>query len=126
MGYFWALASVLLVSGAQLAMKAAMATLPAAAEWRALFHSLLTFAPGTLLLLAGLAGYMLSMGCWFMALHQIRLSKVYALLSLSYILVWAAAIWLPGWHEPFSWRSLAGIAAIIAGVLLIWLPSRRR
>lgn len=49
------------------------------------------------------------MVCWYFALHQLPLAKAYALLSLSYILVWAAAIWLPGWHEPFHWRSLLGV-----------------
>ncbi|MFG7416369.1 hypothetical protein ACG00L_27290, partial [Klebsiella pneumoniae] len=37
----------------------------------------------------GLLGYLLSMVCWYFALHRLPLSKAYALLSLSYILVWA-------------------------------------
>ena len=45
---------------------------------------------------------------------------------LSYILVWAAAIWLPGWHEPFYWQSLLGVAIIVAGVLTIFWPVKRR
>ncbi|MDU7187541.1 MAG: 4-amino-4-deoxy-L-arabinose-phospho-UDP flippase, partial [Klebsiella sp.] len=49
----------------------------------------------------------------------------YALLSLSYILVWAAAIWLPGWHEPFHWQSLLGVLLIVAGVLTIFWPVKR-
>jgi hypothetical protein len=44
-------------------------------------------------------GYVASMGCWYLALHRMALSKAYALLSLSYILVWGAAILLPGWGE---------------------------
>ncbi|MDR8290202.1 4-amino-4-deoxy-L-arabinose-phospho-UDP flippase, partial [Acinetobacter baumannii] len=44
----------------------------------------------------------------------------------SYILVWAAAIWLPGWHEPFHWQSLLGVAIIVAGVLTIFWPVKRR
>jgi hypothetical protein len=39
-------------------------------------------------LLLGLMGYVASMGCWYLALHRLALSKAYALLSLSYILVW--------------------------------------
>ena len=74
----------------------------------------------------GLLGYLLSMVCWYFALHRLPLSKAYALLSLSYILVWAAAIWLPGWHEPFYWQSLLGVAIIVAGVLTIFWPVKRR
>ena len=36
-------------------------------------------------LLLGLTGYVASMGCWYLALHRMALSKAYALLSLSYI-----------------------------------------
>ncbi|MDP1217385.1 4-amino-4-deoxy-L-arabinose-phospho-UDP flippase, partial [Klebsiella pneumoniae] len=42
------------------------------------------------------------------------------------ILVWAAAIWLPGWHESFYWQSLLGVAIIVAGVLTIFWPVKRR
>lgn len=85
----------------------------------AFLQHLLHFSPG-LGLFFGLLGYLLSMVCWYFALHRLPLSKAYALLSLSYILVWAA-IWLPGWHEPFYWQSLLGVA-IIAGVLTIFWP----
>ena len=48
------------------------------------------------------------------------------MLFRSYILVWAAAIWLPGWHEPFYWQSLLGVTIIVAGVLTIFWPVKRR
>lgn len=41
-------------------------------------------------------------------------------------LVWAAAIWLPGWHEPFHWQSLLGVLLIVAGVLTIFWPVKRQ
>lgn len=84
------------------------------------------FPARTFGLFFGLLGYLLSMVCWYFALHRLPLSKAYALLSLSYILVWAAAIWLPGWHEPFYWQSLLGVAIIVAGVLTIFWPVKRR
>ena len=62
------------------------------------------------------------MGCWYLALHRMALSKAYALLSLSYILVWGAAILLPGWGERFSWHGLVGVGFISLGVLVIFLP----
>jgi undecaprenyl phosphate-alpha-L-ara4N flippase subunit ArnF len=33
---------------------------------------------------------------------------------------------LPGWHEPFHWRSLLGVLIIIAGVLTIFWPAKRK
>ncbi|WLI78019.1 4-amino-4-deoxy-L-arabinose-phosphoundecaprenol flippase subunit ArnF [Kosakonia sp. H02] len=123
-GLPWALLSVLLVSGAQLLLRYAMVSLPPVAHLQAFFAALLQPQPGTLALIFGLMGYLASMGCWYVALHRLPLSKAYALLSLSYILVWAAAIWLPGWREPFSLRGGLGVLMIIAGVLVIFLPAR--
>ena len=80
-----------------------------------IFQGPLAFSSGTGALLLGLMGYVASMGCWYLALHQMALSKAYALLSLSYILVWGAAI-LPGWGESFSWQGLAGVGLIMLGV----------
>ncbi|WP_449576740.1 4-amino-4-deoxy-L-arabinose-phosphoundecaprenol flippase subunit ArnF [Lelliottia nimipressuralis] len=121
-GAFWALCSVVLVSGAQLLLRSAMMALPPVAEPIALLAALQHFAPGSGMLLLGLSGYVASMGCWYLALHRMALSKAYALLSLSYILVWIAAIVLPGWNDTFSWTGLAGVGLIIAGVLVIFRP----
>lgn len=126
MGFFWALLSVGLVSAAQLLLRSAMVALPPLTDIVAFLQHLLHFQPGTFGLFFGLLGYLLSMVCWYFALHRLPLSKAYALLSLSYILVWAAAIWLPGWHEPFYWQSLLGVAIIVAGVLTIFWPVKRR
>lgn len=124
MGLFWALMSVILVSAAQLTLRAAMTMLPSAEQpWVFVLH-LLHIGDGTLLLLSGLLGYVASMACWFFALKQLPLAKAYALLSLSYMVVWLAAIWLPGWHEPFSWRGLLGVVVIVAGVITIFWPNK--
>lgn len=125
-GMVWALASVLLVSIAQLLLRYAMVSLPPVSLSWSFVSVLLQPQKGTLALIAGLFGYLASMGCWYFALHRLPLSKAYALLSVSYILVWAAAIWLPGWHEPFSARGGFGVLLIVAGVLVIFLPGRAR
>ena len=121
-GTFWALCSVMLVSAAQLLLRYAMQALPPVSELYAFVSALWHFSSGTGALLLGLMGYVASMGCWYLALHRMALSKAYALLSLSYILVWAAAIVLPGWGEHFSWHGLVGVGFIILGVLVIFLP----
>lgn len=124
MGLFWALMSVMLVSVAQLTLRVAMTTLPSAEQpWALLLH-LLHVGDGTLMLLLGLLGYVASMACWFFALKRLPLAKAYALLSLSYMVVWLAAIWLPGWHEPFSWCGLLGVVVIVAGVITIFWPNK--
>ncbi|WP_342323189.1 4-amino-4-deoxy-L-arabinose-phosphoundecaprenol flippase subunit ArnF [Kosakonia sp. BYX6] len=125
-GLHWALLSVVLVSAAQLLLRYAMVSLPPVTLPHAFFTALLQPQKGTLALLFGLVGYLASMGCWYVALHRLPLSKAYALLSLSYIAVWAAAIWLPGWREPFSLRGGLGVLMIVAGVLVIFLPARSK
>ncbi|MCB5949869.1 MULTISPECIES: 4-amino-4-deoxy-L-arabinose-phosphoundecaprenol flippase subunit ArnF [Enterobacter] len=125
-GAFWALCSVLLVSAAQLLLRSAMQSLPPVSDVLALISALWHFSSGTGALLLGLMGYVASMGCWYLALHRMALSKAYALLSLSYILVWGAAILLPGWEERFSWHGLVGVGFIILGVLTIFRPARRQ
>ncbi len=123
MGYIWALMSVLLVSGAQLMMKWAMMSLPLVTQPWALLQAILTFSPGAVGLLAGLCAYACSMGCWFLALRRMALSKAYPLLSLSYVLVWIAAIWL---HESYSVGKMIGVAVIFIGLLMVCIPARKR
>jgi undecaprenyl phosphate-alpha-L-ara4N flippase subunit ArnF len=126
MGVLWALLSVILVSAAQLTLRHAMLQLPPATSPELFLPHLLHAAPGSLPLLLGLLGYLASMVCWYFALHRMPLYRAYALLSLSYILVWAAAMTLPGWHEPFSWRALLGVVVIVAGVMVIFTPQKKR
>lgn len=120
MGWLLALASVLLVSLAQLLLRTAMLALPALNTWTSL-----PWQHGLLPLLAGLAAYGCSMLCWLLALRQLPLNRLYPLLSLSYVLVWLAAISLPAFNESFRWSSLAGVLLIVCGLLCVALPRRR-
>ncbi|WP_261642738.1 4-amino-4-deoxy-L-arabinose-phosphoundecaprenol flippase subunit ArnF [Erwinia mallotivora] len=122
MGMILALCSVLLVSGAQLLMRWSMLHLPAISEPGLFFHALLALSPAALGLIAGLGAYALSMLCWLLALQRIALSRAYPLLSLSYVLVWVAALYLPGLDEPFHWGKLAGVLLIFCGLLLVCWP----
>lgn len=122
MGIILALLSVLLTSAAQLAMGYAMSSLPPVSEYVAFAHALWPVHLQTTLLLAGLAGYLASMFAWYLALHRLALSKAYALLSLSYVLVWLASLLLPGFHGLFSWQSLVGVLIIMSGVWVIFVP----
>ncbi|MGL5585982.1 MAG: 4-amino-4-deoxy-L-arabinose-phosphoundecaprenol flippase subunit ArnF [Plesiomonas sp.] len=126
MGYFWALMSVLLVTCAQLMMKWAMMSLPPIDRPRELFSAFWGISPGAEILVIGLLAYVCSMACWFMALRRVALSKAYPLLSLSYVLVWAAAIWLPWLHERFSAGKLVGVGVIFIGLLLVCIPDKKR
>lgn len=108
MGYIWALMSVLLVSEAQLSMKWAMIQFPPAAPSLEFFTAVLFGGYSLLALICGLAAYAFSMGCWYMAIKRIPLSKAYPLLSLSYVLVWFAAINLPWLNEELSPEKLIG------------------
>ena len=123
-GAFWALCSVLLVSAAQLLLRNAMQALPPVSEILVFVSALWHFSSGTGALLLGLTGYVASMGCWYLALHRMALSKAYALLSLNFILLCSPTLLLPGWGERFSWHGLVGVVFIMLGVLVIFLPRR--
>ncbi len=124
MGLLYALCSVLLISAAQLMMKWAIVKLPAIEQLALFSAALLSFSLPVLVLLCGLLAYCLSMLCWLLALRRMPLSRVYPLLSLSYLLVWTAALWLPGINETFLWGKLVGAVIILAGLLLIFWPGK--
>jgi len=119
-GVMLALCSVLLVSLAQLVLRMGMLDFPPLSALLSLQH-----IKPLLLLAMGLGAYALSMLCWMLALRQLPLNRLYPLLSLSYVLVWLAAIYLPMLGEAFRWSSFAGVVLIVFGLLMISLPRRR-
>lgn len=120
MGIFWGLCSVIITSAAQLSLGFAMDNLPPMLQPQQFISAVFSLSVGAFALYAGLAGYLLSVICWHKALHQLALSKAYALLSLSYVLVWVASMILPGWQGIFSAKALAGVLCIMAGLLTIF------
>ncbi|WP_174866291.1 4-amino-4-deoxy-L-arabinose-phosphoundecaprenol flippase subunit ArnF [Pectobacterium polaris] len=120
-GYVWALGSIVLASTAQLLMKSGMLALPSIsiAHWPSL-STLLAGWPAVAVLF-GMLCYGLSMVCWFMVLRYLPLSRAYPLISLSYAVVYLAAVFLPWLNEPMSLRKNLGVLIILLGV---WLVSR--
>ncbi|MFJ5337516.1 4-amino-4-deoxy-L-arabinose-phosphoundecaprenol flippase subunit ArnF [Pectobacterium sp. CHL-2024] len=121
MGYVWALGSIALASIAQVLMKSGMLALPSIslAHWPSL-STLLAGWPAVAVLI-GMLCYGLSMVCWFMVLRYLPLSRAYPLISLSYAVVYLAAVFLPWLNEPMSLRKNLGVLIILLGV---WLVSR--
>ncbi|KHS79902.1 4-amino-4-deoxy-L-arabinose-phosphoundecaprenol flippase subunit ArnF [Pectobacterium brasiliense] len=121
MGYVWALGSIVLASTAQVLMKSGMLALPSIslAHWPSL-STLLAGWPAVAVLI-GMLCYGLSMVCWFMVLRYLPLSRSYPLISLSYAVVYLAAVFLPWLNEPMSLRKNLGVLIILLGV---WLVSR--
>ncbi|EPG4957532.1 TPA: 4-amino-4-deoxy-L-arabinose-phosphoundecaprenol flippase subunit ArnF [Citrobacter amalonaticus] len=126
MGLLWGLCSVIITSVAQLGLSFAMANLPPMTQWQTFIPVLFSLHTGTFVLCTSLVGYLLSVFCWHNALHHLALSKAYALLSLSYVLVWVASIILPGWQGTFSLKALLGVLCIMAGLMFIFLPASRK
>lgn len=120
-GYVWALGSIALASTAQVLMKSGMLALPSIslAHWPSL-STLLAGWPAVAVLF-GMLCYGLSMVCWFMVLRYLPLSRAYPLISLSYAVVYLAAVFLPWLNEPMSLRKNLGVLIILLGV---WLVSR--
>lgn len=119
-------ASILLASGAQLLMRLGMhdlAALDPVADWELWLHFEWVLYRPLLWVLCGLACYALSMLTWLGVLGRLPLSVAYPLLSLSYALVYLAAVaWLG--ESLTLWKSL-GIALIIFGVGLISRPAKK-
>jgi len=118
-GYLWGGASVLLVTVAQLLMKWGMVQIP----WIALSaidtSFILSHLSALTAVFLGLCGYVFSMGCWFFALRHLPLNRAYTLLSLSYALVYIAAVTLPWFNESISLTKTLGGLLILSGVCLI-------
>jgi undecaprenyl phosphate-alpha-L-ara4N flippase subunit ArnF len=115
-------ASVLLTTTAQLLFKAAMQQTNGALGGDAPdgWAILVSLPPSDIiLLLIGLSCYALSMLAWVAALSRFDVSVAYPVLSISYVLVYLGAVYLPWLHESSSPLKLAGIAAIILGVALV-------
>jgi undecaprenyl phosphate-alpha-L-ara4N flippase subunit ArnF len=117
-GLSYAVASVALVSAAQLSMRWSMTRLPAVHEWppaAGVTFQWLALA----VLLAGICGYAASLWCWLRALADLPLNRAYSLLSLSYPLVYLSAAVLPGLGGTLNAGKTGGVILILAGVLLI-------
>lgn len=126
MGLMWGLFSVIIASAAQLSLGYAASHLPPMTRWRDFIAAFFAFDTGAQILLVGLLGYLISVFCWYKALHQLALSKAYALLSMSYVLVWIASMVLPGWEGTFSLKALLGVTCIVSGLMLIFLPTTKQ
>jgi len=124
-GLLFVLLSVLLVSVAQLLLKYGMMQLPGQRDissYRLVFDNEYLFA-SLLPIAAGLICYVFSVFSWLSALVHFPLSVAYPLLSLSYLLVYLAAVFLPMFNESASIVRFVGIGLLIAGVALVAWPS---
>lgn len=110
-----ALASVLLVSVAQLGMRWSMSRLPSPENWL----SASVDPSAIFVVLIAIFAYALSMLCWLKALEDLPLGRAYSLLSISYALVYLLAASLPLFNEQFSLSKSLGVALVILGVITI-------
>ncbi|WP_285355956.1 4-amino-4-deoxy-L-arabinose-phosphoundecaprenol flippase subunit ArnF [Pseudomonas sp. lyk4-R2A-10] len=115
-GILFALASVLLVSVAQLSMRWSMTRLPRPDQWLATPS---VDSVALAVVLAAIFAYALSMLCWLAALRDLPLGRAYSLLSISYALVYLLAASLPLFNESFSFSKSLGVALVMLGVITI-------
>ncbi|WP_369788438.1 4-amino-4-deoxy-L-arabinose-phosphoundecaprenol flippase subunit ArnF [Rouxiella sp. WC2420] len=118
-GYAWGVASLMLVSAAQLLMKWGMSQMPTLSLDALLYSLIMNHLVAVFIVCCGIAGYALSMVCWFFALRELPLNRAYSLLSLSYAVVYLAAVWLPWFHENMHPLKSLGALSILLGVWLI-------
>ena len=118
-GFTFAIASVLLVSSAQLGMRWSMTRLPEPAQWLSALNQGDVSLPALAVVCSAIVAYALSMLCWLMALRDLPLGRAYSLLSISYALVYLLAASLPMFHESFTLSKTLGVTLVIFGVLTI-------
>lgn len=124
-GIGFALASVGLVSSAQLGMRWSMTRLPQPEQWLAALSAGSVDLSALAVVVAAILAYALSMLCWLAALRDLPLGRAYALLSISYALVYLLAASLPLFNESFSFTKSLGVALVMLGVITInTRPSR--
>lgn len=123
-GVTFALGSVVLVSAAQLGMRWSMTRLPAPDQW---LHVDSLDWRALAVVIAAIFAYALSMLCWLAALRDLPLGRAYALLSISYALVYLLAASLPLFNESFSFSKSLGVALVMLGVITLnTRPARAR
>jgi len=115
-GVTFALGSVVLVSAAQLGMRWSMTRLPAPDHW---LHVDSLDGRALTVVIAAIFAYALSMLCWLAALRDLPLGRAYALLSISYALVYLLAASLPLFNESFSFSKSLGVALVMLGVITL-------
>ena len=115
------LSSIILTAAAQLLMKTGMMGLgDLSYNWQFIKQLLSSDSLSSLLIVfCGLACYGLSMIAWIGVLTRIDLSIAYPFLSISYILVYLAALLLPWLNESASLLRFSGIIFITIGLILI-------
>src|SRR5471030_50820 len=118
-GYAWGSASVLLVTLAQLLMKWGMVQIPPFSLSDIQLPWILNHLPALLSVACGISGYVLSMVCWYFTLRILPLHRAYTLLSLSYALVYLAAVSLPWFNEDIHLLKTCGGLLVLFGVWLI-------
>ncbi len=114
-----AMASVALVSAAQLGMRLSMSRLPSPVQWLEMQEHAQLDLSALRVVCASITAYALSMLFWLLALRVLPLSRAYSLLSISYALVYTLAAALPFFHETFTVSKTVGVSLIVAGVLTI-------
>ncbi|MCH5508716.1 4-amino-4-deoxy-L-arabinose-phosphoundecaprenol flippase subunit ArnF [Pseudomonas syringae] len=113
------MASVALVSAAQLGMRWSMSRLPSPVQWLKMQEHAQLDLSALRVICASITAYALSMLFWLLALRVLPLSRAYSLLSISYALVYTLAAALPFFHETFTVSKTVGVSLIVAGVLTI-------
>lgn len=118
-GIGFALASVGLVSSAQLGMRWSMTRLPQPEQWLTALSAGSVDLSALAVVMAAIVAYALSMLCWLAALRDLPLGRAYSLLSISYALVYLLAASLPLFNESFSFTKSLGVALVMLGVITI-------
>jgi multidrug transporter EmrE-like cation transporter len=116
MSYFLVVMTVLLTVAGQFLIKwqvGLAGALPASAPGKLQFVAALLMRPWVL---AGLAAAFAASVCWMLAMTKLPLSHAYPFTAAAFVFVVFGGAWL--FSEPLGGYRIAGVALIVAGVIL--------
>ncbi|ATW30310.1 4-amino-4-deoxy-L-arabinose-phospho-UDP flippase [Candidatus Williamhamiltonella defendens] len=125
-GYLYGLSSVLLASFAQLLLKWGMIDLPKTETIEINLSFVIAHMHSLMAIILGLLAYMISMLSWFFTLRYLPLHQAYPLISMSYALVYLAAVSLPCFNETATILKTLGVSLVLLGIWIVVFPAKHK
>ena len=116
-GYLYIALTILFTVYGQLILKwriSSFGALPINTVERIKFLGLLLTDPA---IISGFLGAFLASLAWMIAMTKFELSHAYPFMSLNFIVVFFASVWLL--NEPFTWAKCLGVTFIVLGTIII-------
>ncbi|WP_158367168.1 4-amino-4-deoxy-L-arabinose-phosphoundecaprenol flippase subunit ArnF [Candidatus Williamhamiltonella defendens] len=124
--YLYGLISVLLASFAQLLLKWGMMDLPKTEMIEINLSFVINHTHALMAIVLGLLVYVTAMLFWFFTLRYLPIHQAYPFISMSYALVYLAAVSLSCFNETATILKTLGVGLILLGIWIVVFPIRHK